>query len=126
MTNRILAIEFCFLGLLMIGFSLLSHFYITNISPVYLILGNLGGIGCLLWGILTFRGYQKKWWLVLILAILTWMFLSLAVPAWIQTGQKASRFLQLGSTLMLVFTFGSLMNLLHGQGSNLMKDNTRK
>jgi len=124
--NRTVALEFIVLGILLIGFGLLAHYFVPNVSYAMLLTGILGGAICMIWGILSFRGYQKKWWLVLALAVISFVFLAQAVTEWMQFGENASRFLPVGTTLMLIFTFGSLMNLLHGQGCISKKADSRR
>ena len=124
--NRIVAIDFICLGILLIGFSLLVNYFLSNVSSAILLTGILGGTICLIWDIVAYRGYQKKWWLVLSLVLISYIFLSQAVTAWIQPVENTSRFLAIGTTLMLIFTIGSLMNLFHGQGCISTNENSRQ
>jgi hypothetical protein len=64
------------------------------------------------------RGYQRRWWIILTLGAVVLMTLAELVMRWGRWGGDGSQawLAAVPLTLMFVFTFGLLMNLLHGQG----------
>jgi len=117
--NRPLAFEFILYGLFLAGVSLIVHYKAPDFGQVTLVTGIAGGALSVLWGVLVLCGYRRRWWIVLTLAVVMFSLLSQAVTAWMRpAGGDASpmRLVAMWITVLLVFSFGLLMNLLHGQG----------
>lgn len=117
--NRSLALEFVLYGLILAGMGLLVHQQAPDFGLVTLVAGCAGGAVSLLWGVLVWYGYQRRWWMVLALAAEAFTLLSQAVTAWMQPaggdGSPSLRPVAAWITVLLVFSFGLLMKLLHSQ-----------
>jgi len=118
MMNRTLGFEFVIYGVLLSGLGFLTYRAAPELANVTLITGIGGGVLSLLWGVLALRGYKRRWWAVLTLAAITAIVLSQLVMTWGAQGVEPSkaRLAAVAMFVMMVFSFGLLMNLLHGQG----------
>jgi len=116
--NRALGFEFVVYGVLLSGLGFLTYRAAPELARVTLITGIGGGVLSVLWGVLTLRGYKRRWWAVLTLAAVSAILLTQLVMIWGAPGdqQSKTRLAGVGMLVMLVFSFGLLMNLLHGQG----------
>jgi hypothetical protein len=116
--HRSLGFEFVLYGVLLSGLGFLTYRAAPDLTRVTLFTGIGGGVLGVLWGVLNLCGYKRRWWAVLTLAAVSAILLSQLVMIWGEHGDELSkaRLAGLGMFVMLVFSFGLLMNVLHGQG----------